>query len=196
MDEPEDVVLDAYSDAFDAGTQDIEQPEEPIPKAKDSGAKITQLYHRSVAPRHQPLLVEEQVQFEINERPYQTYIDLVDDKKTVRDLKTSLRMPSRAGHILQLVAGAIGFRNKTGMVETDTAIDVLVRTSKPYYAEIAWGGPVDQLALGVLATQIKTADDMVQRGYFPANGLASYACSWCGYRNICPAFKAAYGARP
>jgi hypothetical protein len=31
----------------------------------------------------------------------------------------------------------------------------------------------------------------IQTDNFPPTGLQSNACSWCGYKDICPAFRAA-----
>lgn len=192
-DEPMDVVLDVFSDAYDLRAPEIERPEEPVKPAKDQGIGLVKLHHLRVAPQHTPIYVEEQVQFEINGHPYQTFIDLVDDRHTVRDLKTSQRAVNRTGAVLQLIAGAAGFRQKTGLVETDTALDTLVRTKQPKYQEISWGGPVENAAFGVLSKQIEDADAMIRAGRFPANGLASFACSWCGYVDRCPAYQAAFG---
>jgi hypothetical protein len=195
-DEPLDTVLDVYSDSFDTRLPEVEKPDEPVRPAKDAGVGLVRLHHATVAPKHMPVYVEQQVQFEINGRPYQTFIDLVDKDAgghTVIDLKTSQRTVSRVGHVLQLIAGAAGFRQKTGLTEKDTALHVLIRTKKPQYQEVSFGGPVNNQAMALLSRQIEDADAMVKAGRFPANGLASFACGWCGYTKICPAYRAAYG---
>lgn len=202
-DEPLDVVLDVYGDAFDDEVEMVERPEESVPEAKDDGVRLVKLHHRSVAPAQQPVYVEEQVQFEIGGHPYQTYIDAVtvpaeapeSARFTVRDLKTAQRTPSRTAHVLQLIAGAAGFRQKTGLIEEDVALDVLVRTKKEQHVPMTWGGPVEASAFRVLSQQIAYADEMVKAGNFPANGLTSQACSWCGFQSICPAYRAAFGPR-
>lgn len=195
VDVPMDVMEDAFSTIFDAGVTEVEEPEELPAKAKDSGIKITRLYHTQVSPKLQPAAVEERVQFTINGRVYATALDVRTKDDEVLDLKTTQRKPNPAGHAFQVIGGAVAFRQKTGRTERDAGLDFLIRKTKPEYLPIRWG-PISNQAIGVFAKQIEHAENIIKRGDFVANGIASYACSWCGYTAICPAYRAAFGSRP
>ena len=207
VDEPEDVVLDAYSTVYDAGVAEVEKPEEDPGKAKDQGAKLMQIYQREVAPPVQPLWVERNTTFRVIKEhvegcdkgsgcrcgiPFSATIDLVDEARQVRDTKTSMRSPSGGQHLMQVASGAIGFEAETGEQASDLVIDTLVRTKVPKYVQERWGGPVDHQMRKVFVQQVSVAHEMIQRGLFPASGAEAGPggpCSWCGYRPICPVWR-------
>lgn len=193
VDLPENDVLDAFSTAYDAGTEDIEKPEEDIGKAKDSGLTLLTKHHREVAPGISPLMVEEPVQYTINGIAFSGYLDLVDVQRRLRDLKTTARSPTVGNHAMEMTGYAVGYREKTGEVEQDVVLDYLVRVKDPkkQYQKVEWGGPVDDHAINVFAKQVGIASTMIEAGLFPATGVQSQACSWCGYTAICPAYRGA-----
>jgi CRISPR/Cas system-associated exonuclease Cas4 (RecB family) len=186
VDLPEDVVLDVFSTTFDEDAATIETPEEPIGPGKDSGVKLTRLMHRELSPPIQPLFVEKQVQFQISGVDYSTYLDLVDREHRVRDLKTTQRVPDTGKHLLQMTAGSVGFRQQTGLTESDVQLDFLVRKKKPEYVPLRWGGPVSNVSIKAFADTVRDVHAGIMAGRFPMNGPQSYACGWCQYRPICP----------
>lgn len=195
VDLPMDSVLDSFSTAFDAGIKEVTTPEELPGPAKDSGLALVKLYHNKVSPLLQPAAVEEKVQFTINGRTYATTLDVRTTRDDVLDLKTTQRKPNPSNHAFQVIGGAVAFRQKTGRTERDAGLDFLIRKKKPEYLPIRWG-PITNQAIGVFSKQIEYAENIIKRGDFVANGIASYACSWCGYTQICPAYRAAFGSRP
>lgn len=204
VDVPEDVVLDVFSDTFDNEAKLIDRPEEPIPKAKDSGIGLVKLHHRDVAPKTQPKWVEKAAQFRLISAhregcdrgptctcgvPFSSTVDLVDEEGAVRDLKTTARTPSGGAHLMQVAGGALAYEVETGEKAADLVIDYLIRTKIPKYHEERWGGPVDEHLKRIFARQVNTAYDMIQAGLFPANGVEGYACGYCEYKPICPAWR-------
>jgi len=188
---PVDDVLDAYSDAFDREVSDgFEDDKEKPGEAKDLGVKSVKLWHRQVAPGIYPLLVEEPISFHINGIPWTGTIDLVDDDFIVRDWKFTGRTPSSAdAYILNMAGYAIGYRQKTGQIENQVVLDHVVSLKEPKHVPIRSDGPVPDQSIVAFAQIVEDANRSIQAGIFPANGLKSGACSWCGYRDICPAWR-------
>lgn len=199
VDEPLDDTLDAYSTAYDAGIVEVENPEEDPGKAKDQGAKLVEIYQDRVAPETQPMWVERQSIIRLIASHdedcdlgpecqcgvlFSATIDLVDEARQVRDLKTTQRTPSQGVHLMQLAGGAIAFETETGEQATDLIIDYLIRKKVSDYHQERWGGRVDAHMRRVFATQVQTAHSMITAGTFPATAAEAGPggpCSWCGY---------------
>ena len=81
QDLPLDMVLDAFRDSWDKET--IDSPEVPDKKETkplmlDSGIAAMKVWHAEVAPDVDPIMVEEPIQFTINDIPWSGTVDLVD----------------------------------------------------------------------------------------------------------------------
>jgi RecB family exonuclease len=193
VDGPVDVALDAFSDSFDEEAKEaFEEPDKGLTKAKvkDKGIGEVKYWHKEVAPQIQPQLMEQPISFLVNGIPWTGTIDLVDAEDRVRDWKFTGRTPSSAdSYILNMVGYAIGYRNLTGKVESQIVLDHVVGLVKPKYVPIRSDGPVSDQSIVAFADIVQTAMRSINAGIFPANGLKSGACSWCGYRDICPAYK-------
>lgn len=192
VDLPVGDVLDAFSDAFDRAVVDaVPDEKETTATGKDSGIKTVDLYHREVASAVYPVLVEEQVQFKVNGVPFSGYIDLVDTRRQIRDLKTVKSKPSRSDYSLNMVGYAIGYRQATGEIESNVQLDYIVRTKEPYYHPVPSEGPITDEAIASFADVVTGVADAVQKGVFLPTGINTGACSWCGYRSICKFSKEA-----
>lgn len=191
QDLPVDDVQDAFSDAFDRLVIDVEPDDdgESPSDGKDSGIKLVTQYHKEVAPAVHPVMVEEQVQFRVNGIPFSGYIDLVDQARRVRDLKTVKQKPSSNDYALNMIGYSIGFRQMTGEKESGVLIDYMVRTKKPYYHPVPSEGPVPDYAISQFAQIVQTVADAVSKGVFIPTGLTNNACSWCGYKDICSDYR-------
>ena len=201
IDVPEDVVLDVFADEWDAMAPDIELDDDITDKkvAKDNGIRVVRKYHTDVAPGIQPAWVEEPVMFAINGVPYSGWIDLVDDEGRVRDTKTSGKSPGKASrdHVLSMIGYALAYRQRTGKVESEVVIDTLVYLKRDTkYVPIASGGPVTRDAIQTFASVIQGVAEQIEEGRFLPTGLMNNACSWCGYRDICPAYRAGQTVNP
>jgi hypothetical protein len=84
----------------------------------------------------------------------------------------------------------LGYRQMTGKTERDVVLDFLIRTKTPKYLPVSMGAITSEriLAFGQAVEQVSKA---INAGMFLPNGLFSNACSWCGYKDLCPAYKAA-----
>lgn len=204
QDLPVDEVLDAFSDSWDF--ESIGAPEkddnETAGQIKDKGYDLIKLYHEKVAPKIQPILVEEPIQFKINDQVYSGQIDIAEramlpkdleingarPKLVVRDTKTTKRTPKEDAYMLAMTGYALSQRQKTGEVEGDIVLDYLVATKEPQYKEIRYGGPVSDDQIRKFANIVQSVGSSIKAGRFPPNGLVSGACTWCGYKAICPAY--------
>lgn len=184
-----DDVADAYVDSFNDLSVDVEDDRHEIPEYKDSGVKLAKLHTAKIAPEIQPVWVEQPVQFKINDIPFSGQIDLLDDESRIRDTKTTARKPQQSAYGLNMTGYAISYRQLTGEQETDTVLDYLVATQRPYYLPIAAGGPVADDEIRRFANVVEAVAHTIKAGRFVPNGLASGACSWCGYQRICPAYQ-------
>lgn len=192
-DGPLDVALDAFSDSFDEEAKEaFEEPDKNLTfaKVKDKGIGEIKFWHKEVAPLIQPALMEQPISYQINGITWTGTVDLVDAEQRVRDWKFTGRTPSNAdAYILNMVGYAIGYRELTGETESQVVLDHIVGLKTPKYVPIRSDGPVSTQAIQAFATIVTDAYRSIQAGIFPANGLKSGACSWCGYRDICPAYK-------
>lgn len=192
-DGPLDVALDAFSDTYDEEAKEaFEEPAKnnTVPKIKDKGIASVKFWHKSVAPLIQPLEIERPISFNVNGIPWTGTLDLVDEDLIVRDWKFTGRTPRNAdAYLLSMVGYAIGYRVETGGVEQGISVDHIVGLKTPTYVPIKSDGPVPDAAIIAFTQTVENANRQIQAGLFPPNGLVSGACTWCGYRDICPAYK-------
>jgi hypothetical protein len=190
-DGPLDVALDAYSDSFDLEVEEAEDSSKTERgEWKDKGARSVKLWHKEVAPTIQPKLIEQPISFWINGVPWTGTLDLADEDNVIIDHKFPNRTPSDGGsYLINLVGYAIGFRELTGEVESQVRLDNIVQLKTPKIVKIASDGPVTDQAIIAFADTVESATRSIQAGIFPPNGLSGHACSWCGYTDICDAYK-------
>jgi CRISPR/Cas system-associated exonuclease Cas4 (RecB family) len=177
-------MVDVFSDNFD-GAVDAVEDDEDHGKAKDDGIGLVKLHRREVSPLIQPIWVEEAGQLEINDIPYAWTVDIVDDKGRIRDTKTKMRKPTLEENMLQMTGYALGYRERTGLTESDVVIDGLVRTKVPQYVPLYYGGSVNDERIDAFASALGSVAEAINVGSFPPNGLNNGACSWCGYASVC-----------
>ena len=190
IDGPLDVALDAYSDSYNEEVKEADDPDTDKSDAKDKGVASVKLWHRKVAPTIQPAMVEQPISFLINGMPYTGTLDLADDEGAIHDWKFTGRTPNSAdSYILNMVGYAIGYRALTGELESRVVLDHIVGLKEPKHVVIKSDGPVPDQSIVSFAEIVETANRSIQAGIFPPNGLKSGACSWCGYRDICPAYQ-------
>ncbi len=199
VDLPVEDMLDAYDSSWNEEAHEgytLTGDENPG-TVKDKGYELVRLYHEKVAPHIQPVLVEEPIQFTINGQAYSGQIDLAeevdlwggDTALVIRDTKTTARQPVGGAYLLNMTGYAISQRQATGRIEADTVLDYLIATKEPQYKEIRVGGPVTDERIAQFAGIIDRVSSAIGQGDFVPNGLVSGACSWCGYRAICPAYQ-------
>jgi hypothetical protein len=200
VDLPVDDMADAYSDSWaneTASGYELDEGEN-ADKVKDAGVGLIRLYHKTVAPRIQPELVEEPLQFKINGQAWSGQIDLShrvfnpitrESRRVIRDTKTTGRTPTEGQHLLAMSGYAISQRQATGEIEADTVLDYLIANKEPTYKEVRLGGPITDDQIRKFARVVGGVADSIKAGNFPANGLVSGACSWCNVKPFCPEWQ-------
>lgn len=214
MDLPQEEVVEKFLDTWDLMEVEIEDVtneerldertgkttktrRETKAKARDSGAKAVMVHYEELSTKIQPVWVEREISFKLNDEIDWTGIfDMADDRGRVRDHKFVSRKPQDGGgYILPMIGYALGYRQISDDVETEIVLDHIVRTQEPYYLPLASGGPVTDEAIREFARIITEVRRGIDAGIFNPNGLHSHACGWCGYADICPAYRAANGGR-
>jgi len=191
---PREEVIETFVDTFKVESADAEDdPAETKGQALDSGVRSVGTWYDKVAPAVAPLLVEQHGQFTLTVDsfgvPYDWTADLVDQDRNIRDWKFVGKKPSGGStYILNMVGYAIGYREQTGEMESGVQLDHIVRTKNPYHYPIS-SGPVSDEDLAAFSDILVTSYRSIATGIFPPNGLRSGACSWCGYKTICSAYK-------
>lgn len=181
-------VMDAAHDAYVRQAVDaIDDPKE-VAIFAGSTVDLAAVYHREIAPEIQPIAVEIPVQFEIDGTPYSGQVDIIDEMERVRDTKTTARRPKPESYTIAMTGYALSYRQGTGKKETDTILDYVVATQKPYPLPITAGGPVTDSQVRSFATIVSNVAGAINAGRFVPNGITSGACGWCGYRIQCPAY--------
>lgn len=193
-----DEMLDAYDTSWGEETANGFTTDEPEGSIKDGGYKLIKLYHKQVAPTIMPVAVELPIQFDINGQAWSGQVDLLTEETVseeeeprlvVRDTKTTARKPAGSQYLLNMTGYALAMRQATKEIEADTVLDYLVATQKPYYHEVRMGGPITDDQIRQFAGVVGRVGKSIKAGSFDYNGLVSGACSWCGYRAICPAYQ-------
>lgn len=190
VDLPVSDMLDAYSTSYDSVGADGFAPDDNVTagQIKDEGYKLVELHASQVAPSIQPVQVERPVQFDLNGIVFSGQIDLEDSEGRIRDTKTTARKPTGESYILNMTGYALAKRQADGDTESDIVLDYLVATKTPYYLPIAAGGPVTDDQIVRFANVVESVAGSIRAGSFAPSGLVSGACSWCGYKAMCPAY--------
>lgn len=213
MDLPAEEVVQKFEDEWDVLSVEMEDvteearigkrglplksKKETKAQARESGIKAVMKHHEEVASVVQPVWVERQIQFKLNDTIDWTGIfDVSDDKGRVRDNKFVSRRPQDGGaYILPMIGYALGYRQISGEIETEIVLDHIVRTEEPYYLPLVSGGPITDEAIAQFARIVTEVKRSIDAGIFLPTGLQSHACGWCSYSDICPAYRAANAGR-
>lgn len=214
MDLEEEEVVQKFEDEWDVMAVDIEDVvnvegidertgkktktrKETKAAARESGIKAVMVHHEELSTKVQPVWVEREISFQLNDSiAYTGIFDMADDRGRVRDHKFVSRKPQDGGaYILPMIGYALGYRQISDEPETEIVLDHIVRTQDPYYLPLASGGPVTDAAIQQFARVVTEVRRGIDAGIFNYNGLQSHACGWCGYADICPAYRAANGGK-
>ena len=190
QDLPLEEVLETFRDEFVKEAED--SPENPAKKETrplmlDSGVAAMTVWHHDVAPAIDPEYVEEPVQFTINGLPYSGTIDLATKQRRIKDWKFTGKKPDPRdqSYVVNMVGYVIGYRRKTGQLETGVDLDYVVRTKTPYHFPVSSEGPTPDESIVSFAGIVESVHDSISKGAFPPTGLKSGACSWCGFTDEC-----------
>ena len=161
-----------------------------IAEAKDNVASLAALHAQTQAPDYQPTAVEHQTRIAFPNATHDllAVTDLRDEYKRVIDFKTAKRKtPQRdADQSLQLTIYAVAFLADNHQWPAELALDVLVKTKKPYRHRLSTIRAKGDLR--VLANRVNVSLAVIQSGIFPPASPGHWVCSedWCGYTHMCP----------
>lgn len=162
------------------------EKEEDPGKVKDETISLASLYHTEVAPKVQPMLVEEEVLIDIPGGQLKGYIDLVDMQEYIRDTKTTARTPSQdvIEKSLQLSAYSLAYRKEMDRPEKGVKLDYLVNTKTPKIVTLE-GSRTEQDLQRFINIATKVMDAINKQVFYPNQD--NFMCSEkdCGYWKIC-----------
>jgi hypothetical protein len=198
---PETEIVNASVDAFDANIHGgfVLTPDEEsagvsrvIGRARDDVAQFARLHAAEVAPRYQPVYVEERVRIPLPGATHDLLgvIDMGDDRNRVVDHKTSGKRKNRSevDTSIQLTVYAAGHRIITGSLPDEVRLEVMVKSKSDI-------GPSRQVLRGTrgpedfqsLAHRVNAVVRTIESGAFMPAVPGSWYCSatWCGYWRTC-----------
>lgn len=157
-----------------------ETGEEIINKANNLLEKL----YNEVMIKTQPLFVELPMTLEILGQEFLLFIDLIDDKHIIRDLKTSGQKYSENALDLntQLTAYALAYRTKFGKKEKGVQLDVLVKTKTPQVQLIS--GQVSDSQISRFLNSLEQINKGIEQKIFPPVDN-QMTCSWCDFKELC-----------
>lgn len=186
-----DIELTVAEDGL-ALTEDEEKigAKKVLGETKDASVRLAGLFLRDVAPRVQPILVEEFVRIELPNHSHDLLgrLDVADQQDVIRDLKTGARKKTQADAdgSDQLTFYSIAFRQRTGRQAKGVALDVLVDTKTPNAQFLTSERTAKDE--GVYLAKLNSFLVSLKSGVFLPAAPGAWNCSakWCGYWSTCP----------
>ncbi len=191
-----EAVLDFYSADFEKRAVDTEWAGDDKGEQKDIGAKLTAIHCDSVAPKINPVTVQEKFSIELDEGfDIGGTLDLTDQEGRIRDTKTTSRQ--QAGNYsvsgsLQPAIYDFAYEVLKGKPSTGFTFDLLVKPTKTLPAESReLTGKVTNDDRLWLFDAIKNMHKAIEAGVALPAPENAWWCSkdWCGYWSICKGKK-------
>jgi hypothetical protein len=184
-------VTDCFSDTFDrAFTEEVELNEgEDKGQLKDMGIEITSLHHAAIAPKVQPLLVEQEFNLDLGpDFPYtlKGIWDVIERDGVIADNKSFSKIPTQSdlNKDIQLTAYATAYRAIYQKIEPGLRLDCVIKNKAPKAIRLHTKRSNDDCRwfLGL----IEKVAQAIERGVFFPNP-SSHLCNprWCGYWDRC-----------
>lgn len=161
-----------------------------IQKGKDKAVALTKAFAEVIAPKTQPMFVEERVELDVEGLPvpFLGILDCLDTDMRLSDLKTSKRKwnQARADHEHQPTLYRELVRERTGQYPRELAFDVLVAGKQIAVQRIQTQRTDEDFNILVRRTNLML--EQVNAGIFPPAAPDSWICNpkWCGYWWTCP----------
>ena len=187
---PEDDVVDAFSDSWESQADKIDFGGDKPGELKDQGVELTKLYHAEIAPRIEPVAVEQKFKIEFEDTNWSVigYIDVRGTGKT-HDTKTTGKSPSQIqGYDFQSATYWIGEKYGLGVEPQPFEYNCLVKNKKPKSVniEVPDQSQWEQYTLQKYADIAIEIHSALKTGVFAPNE-GHFLCSprWCGYHSKC-----------
>jgi len=192
---PIDEVLDVLSDNIErAFSEEVLLDEEEQSKGKevvkatikDNSTYMMKEYYEVVAKNTTPVAVEEQFILTDMIVPIVGYIDLITSEGIVVDTKTASRTPAsdEADKSQQLTIYALGHLKYYGHFPSKLRLDYVVKpkNNKSQIVSLETTRSNEQIAR--LERRIRRVVDGINKGVFIPPDQGSWACQYCGYRDM------------
>jgi hypothetical protein len=159
----------------------------------DSAVRLTETYHREMAPRVKPLYVEEILFLDVGlSLPLRGILDLVTEDFAMEDIKTSSKAKSQsevdASLQLTFYSGLFAGNNE-GKWPSICRINNLIDNSKSYLKTFETRR--DEKDFKALIIRIEFMLAQIKTGLFPPCEPTSWACNekWCGFALTCKYYR-------
>lgn len=211
---PTTFLKDWFAQNFeDEWTREEVRPREDEPpkgELKDQGYALVEVYAKQLAPKVQPVLVEDKFDVELGKDDYgfrlSGKIDVVDSNNWIRDNKTASRTPNQNDVNLDIQLSTYSLARRMylrkeagdlsalseeerqakikGMVEPKLTLDMLVLTKEPKLVVLETERTREGLAMHL--NTIGNIAKSIRADAFPRNPTGWW-CSpkWCGYWSRC-----------
>lgn len=181
---PVDDVIDLALDRFWKAKDDAEISH--ADKTAEDVISLTKLYMAEIAPSIQPVMVEEQMEivFDGFKKSLLGYIDLVDDKGVIHDIKTSKRSPGEKviDDNLQLACYSLLYRS-AGYEESGLSLDYLITTKTPKAESFTTS--IDDRGRERFLNIMTNVNRGIENGIYYPNTQSLYCSSSCPYYKEC-----------
>lgn len=157
--------------------------------AKDSTIRMTELMIERVAPKYQPVAVEEELKIPLESSPMDlnARLDLRTIQEDVVDLKTSSKTwtQDQADRSTQMTFYSMSYRSIVGKDPKKLIIENIVDKKKPDVVAIETSRTMDHYRL--LIARANRVIDGIQKGVFTPVHEGSFWCSkrMCGFWSSC-----------
>jgi len=158
--------------------------------AVDQTAALAACHAEEQAPDYQPVAVEHKALIVLPKasRDILGYMDLVDDKKRVIDLKTAAKKLPKgdADKSFQLTVYAAAYHVEHGEPPAEVRLDVVTKTKTP--ARQVLSSTRDRKDYETLIKRVNATIHAIDAGVFVPASPGDWCCSprWCGYWATCP----------
>lgn len=188
---PESDIVDAFSDSWDSQLDEgLNLGDDKPGELKDQGVQLTKLYHAEIAPKIEPVAVEQKFKIEFEDTNWSVigYIDVRGTTKT-HDTKTIGKSPPKImGYDFQSATYWIGEKYGLGVKPQPFEYNYLVKNKKPKSVDIEvpdqsqW----EQRTLQKYADVAIEIHSALKSGIFATHENHNL-CSprWCGYYSKC-----------
>lgn len=183
-------ITSEFSDNYDAEVKTVDfipDDEEPQSFIKDAGVELLTKYQKDIAPRIQPLIVEQKIALSFTNMPFQLSgtLDLIDEDNVLIDHKTTRKAFKQIpGGYTRQISGYKYLAERMKIVVDSTRIDMLIAKSAVTNTGIRHL-PIETDQHEFLKSFI-TASNAIEKGVFFPN-RNSFLCNkkYCPFWNEC-----------
>jgi len=178
--QPRDQVLQTYIDEWERESADSPDPKGKRREVYHFGLNAVAEWYDKVAPTIEPVLVEVNGQFVINDVHYEWTAVVLEKQGVLRDHKFTASRPQasdNAKYQLPMIGYRTGLTSE-GYQVAAAQLDWMVCNTKPYHWPVTMG--ITEEDLDWFGEEVRTAYDLIHEGYFPARPNRM-SCSWCPF---------------